>query len=456
MLALGIDLLEHELSLALVESTGRNARLRGSWRETLSDARPRGEQIRAAIARHVTNPPEAVATAMPGRSVAYRILRLPFADQRRLQATVPFELESLVPFELESAVSTFSVLERDAQSSVVLAGIARRDEVLEHLDAMRAAGIDPAIVDVGALAAAGLVHERVADALLIEPRADGAVALLRDGRLAGVRVIDATSPGDVVREARWSALALADGASLPRLVAFAGAGETRDLGASLGLEPLPLAQVLPAWTAGAEPACLRAVALAGRAAGLLTLGINFRVGDLAYHPPREEARRQLRLTGALAVAAGLLALVSLAAAFTERRSELGALQDEIRASVAKDLPNATRGSERIQLQDAVASLQKRAELLGGGNARPAAVDVLRSIGEAVPERVPFQVDDCTIEDDGVRLHARTDSYESVDVIKRALAAAAHLRDPQVKDVKTGVDGRIEFRVALAYAKEGEG
>ena len=78
---------------------------------------------------------------------------------------------------------------------------------------------------------------------------------------------------------------------------------------------------------------------------------------------------------------------------------------------------------------------------------------MRSITEVVPAEVAMTVDDFAIDDDGVRLHAKTDSYESVDVVKRALQSVPGLFNPDVKDVKAGVDGRIEFRVALRFAPE---
>jgi hypothetical protein len=42
----------------------------------------------------------------------------------------------------------------------------------------------------------------------------------------------------------------------------------------------------------------------------------------------------------------------------------------------------------------------------------------------------------------------------VDVVTRALGAVPGLAAPDVRDVKTGVDGKVEFRVGLPYEKEG--
>ncbi len=69
----------------------------------------------------------------------------------------------------------------------------------------------------------------------------------------------------------------------------------------------------------------------------------------------------------------------------------------------------------------------------------------------VPEGTAFSVADLAADDDGVRIRARTDSYEAVDVLTRALADLPGLGSPEVRDVKTGVDGKVEFRIALPAA-----
>ncbi|MEW6273159.1 MAG: type II secretion system protein GspL [Thermodesulfobacteriota bacterium] len=455
MLALGVDATQEALTIALLETAGRTTRLVGTWREARGAARPLAEQLRALVERHVPSPPDAVASALPGSSVSHRVLHLPFADASRLAATVPFELESLVPFDVETGVIAFTVLEREADGAAVLAAIAQRADVERHLEEMRAAGLEPSLVDVATLALAGLVRPRSGDALVLDPRADGGVALFRAGRLTAFRVVDAPSPAERARELRWAALALLDGDGAPPVLVAAPADEAaRSLGAGLAAEPLALATHLPGWAAGAPAADLRAVALAARAAGLSPLGLDFRTGELAYHAPSEEAWRQIRIAGWLAAAAVALGLVAFGAAVAERRAELASLRAEISRAVADVLPGAAPGTERTRLEGAIETLEKRRAALGGAAAgRPPTLELLHGIDEAVPDQVPVTIEDVAIDDDGVRLHARTDSYESVDVVKRALQGVPGLFDPEVKDVKTGVDGRIEFRVALRFTAE---
>ena len=454
MLALGIDASRDVLTLALLDTTGRTPSLVGSWQEARDPGRERAEQLRALIDAHCPTRPDAVATALPGTGISHRILRLPFADPARLAATVPFELESLVPFDVESGLISFTVLERENDGATVLAAIAQRADVERHLDEMRAAGVDPAVVDVAALAVAGLARPRGGNALVVEPRADGGVSYFRAGRLAAFRIVDVSGADDRVREVRWAALALLDGEAPPPLLVVAPGDEARPLAKALGGEILSLATELPVWCSGAPAAHLRAVALAARAGGVVPLGLNFRTGDLAYHAPSEEAWRQMRVAGILAAVVLVLGLISFGAAVAERRAELTGLRAEVTRQVADVLPGAAPGTERTRLQGALDTLESRRKMLGGAaSGRPKTLELMRSITEAVPAEVAVTIDEFAIDDDGVRLHARTDSYESVDVVKRALQSVPGLFNPDVKDVKAGVDGRIEFRAALKFAPE---
>lgn len=452
MLALGIDRGPEALHLALLETAGRSPRLLASWRLAPAAGADPVEALRRSLAERCPRPPDAVASALAGDRVSHRILRLPFSDPGRLAATVPFELESQVPFDLEDSLTTFTILHRNGSGAEVLAAIAAREDVREHLEELRSAGLDPAIVDVGGIATAGLVQLALRDALVVEARADGGVALLRDGRLEGFRALDGEG-GDLERELRWSALALShrDDAELPPMVVTGTA--QNGLPDRLGATTAPLDRAVPAWAFAAGPEALRAVALAARAAGLVPLGVNFRTGEFLYHAPSEAAQKELRLTLILGGIVLLLACVAFGLQVAERRTELAELRRSIRDTVSPVVPGAAPGTERIRLQGAVEALERRLGMLGGTSRdRRATLELLREITAAVPPQTAFAVEEITIDEQGVRLRARTDSYEAVDVLTRALTAVPSLGDADVRDVKTGVDGKIEFRVALPYEK----
>lgn len=449
MRALGVDRVEGGVVLALLDTAGKIPEVTGPWvvpQEPGDD----GAALRTAIDDHCEAAPDALATSIDESLVTHRLLHLPFTEAARLNATVPFELESLVPFELDDAVTTYTVLNK-AEGSDLLATLARRSSIEAHLAELGAAGLDPAVVDVGAFALVGLIRLARSDALLIEPRPGGVVAVLRDGQLRGLHVLGGVEPDALAKEIRWLALTLVGDDDVPPVVEIAAEGRGVSAAEMLGAESVPLAQALPPWASGIDPGCLRAVALAARAAGLVTTGVNFRVGEFVYHAPSEEARRQLRQTAAVAAATVLLGLVSYGVVVAERNAELDALREEIRQTVAPIVANAPAGQERIRLEGAVEGLERRRAMLGGSSSlRPPVLDVLRQIDKVVPGTTPFEIEELSVDGESIRFRARTDTYENVDVIKRALHQLPGAVEPDVRDVKKGIDDRIEFRTAIDF------
>jgi hypothetical protein len=92
-------------------------------------------------------------------------------------------------------------------------------------------------------------------------------------------------------------------------------------------------------------------------------------------------------------------------------------------------------------------------LVAAGDAT--AIDILRTITNAVPATIKMDTDEYVMDTDGVRMKVKTDSFESVDAIKQQLLNTHYFGDVQVKDVKTATDGKVDFRLVLALSKAGE-
>lgn len=449
MRALGVDRVEGGYVLAVLDTAGRSPEVIGPW-IVPAQGTDRVAKLRVAIDEHCGGEPDATATSLPESRVTHRLLHLPFAEVSRLNATVPFELESLVPFDLDDAAVTYTVLDK-SDGSDLLAALAPRDAVAAHLTELESADVDPAVVDVGAFALAGLVSLAQRDALIVEPRPGGVVARIRDGRLIGLHVLGSEDLAALAQEVRWLALTLVGDDDVPPVVEVAAEGRGVDAAAALGAESIRLSDALPPWASEIDAGCLRAVALAARGAGLVPMGVNFRIGDFVYHAPSEEARRQLRQTAAVAAITLVLGLVSYGVVVAERNAELDALRREIRETVTPIVATAPAGQERIRLEGAVEGLERRRAMLGGStSSRPPVLDVLRQIDNAVPGATPFEIEELSVDGESVRFRGRTDTYESVDVIKRALHDLPGAVEPDVRDVKKGIDDRIEFRTAIEF------
>jgi len=466
---LALDIGPHMLRAALVERTLRSQRILGLY------AHPRGAggdlaaDLRALAVQHGISWDE-VVSALPGDTATHRILELPFHDRKRLDQTVPFELESHLPFELDATVIDYQVLGTHTDgTSHVLAVSASKVAVREHLAALAEAGIDPRLVDLASLAALNVVREAAAArpgrlAFVGLDTARTTVALLADGRLTGLRVLSVgLGNGDLercLREIRWTLLALADGAALSALWVGGDAADTPGAIAALGralgttpqsLDTLALAAV-PIGLRGKQAAFATPLGLALRQTGeVAPFGVDLRRGEFAYHREREALWRGLSRAGMLAVAALVLMVVSFFFDARQLEARRDGFRAEIRSIFSSALP-AVRNvvNEKAQLQSEIAALEKQRKLYGGlAPSAPRAVDCLRALTAAVPREVPLDIDELSLDGETLRVRGSTQSYENVEALKRGLAARPEFRNVETKDVRASVDGqRVDFRLSL--------
>ena len=493
VLALEFD--AHELKAAVLETSFRDYKVIGFYREPVVAADGTlAEQLRGFVQRHELEA-TTVVSSLPGDLVSLRTFFLPFRDRKRLDQTVPFELETQVPFGLDEVIVDYHVLHRDRSGCNVLAALVQRRDLEEHLKLLGDAGLDPKIVDIAPLATLNVLSLLGADLPETFVYVGGTlrrlvVALYRNRQLVGLRTLvtaaavdvdeaeaaaagnghAVAAPGQVaalIGEIRWTLLAL-NGApldeALPCIVAaddphfeeLIPALAAADL-AVRRLEASPVRNLPPALvTQLSSFTCPLGLALR-EVAPNDAVGVNFRQGEFAYHRGQDELRRALWRTGALAALVVALAMTNTYMHYEQVASRLALLEGQIRNVFSRTMPDVPRITDaRAQLQAEVDAAQKRLTILAG--LAPAngatAIDVMRTIATAIPDSVALDVDEYIMEPEAVRLKAKTGSFEAADTIKQQLINTHYFGDVQVKDVKSAPDGRVDFRMVLTLSKEG--
>ena len=165
------EISEAEISAAVVETSFRDYKVTAFHREARrGDDTPLVEQLRHFVESHQL-PSETVLSVLPPHSVSWRVLKLPFRDRKRLQQTLPFEIENHIPFDLEDVVIDYQVLRREGSGTTVLVGVVPKAELEAHISLLSDAGIDPKLVDLAPLAAINilkLVPDLPADLVFID------------------------------------------------------------------------------------------------------------------------------------------------------------------------------------------------------------------------------------------------------------------------------------------------
>lgn len=487
-----LEIEPREIRAANLEVSFRDFKIVGLHRVTVAADESLDVALRRLVQENQLRPHTVVAS-LPGDVVTLRTFFLPFRDRKRLDQTVPFELETLVPFDLDDIVVAYQVLSRDKDGSHVLAALVTRKDLEHYLNSLQAAGLDPKIVDIAPLASLNLVH--LLDPPPSEPLVFVAgdldrvtVGIYRNGTVLGLRTITPAAMDEdgnitesngrperlgivareIVGEIRWTLLALGNGVTSEGtrcLVASDGAyfdEIAHQLRAELGLEVIRFQESplkgLPQNVQKQAQGFAAPIGLALREVQSdRAFGLNFRQGEFAYHRAAEEVRRAFRATASIAAVALALFVLQTFLHYRYLQARLDAVNAQVRYVFRQTLPDIQRVvDESRQLQEEIAAAEKRLKLLGSV-APPSgatAIDALQAISSAIPDTLKIEVDEYVMDTEEIKIRAHTDSLDTPNAIREAIARVKYFADVQVKDIKSGPDGRVDFRMVLALNKGG--
>jgi|SRR5579862_2695843 len=486
---LALELDAHEMKAAVIETTFRDYRVAGFYRDPVTpDGGSRADQVRGFLERHQLHG-TTVLSSLPGDVVSQRTFYLPFRDRKRLDQTVPFEIEGLVPFDLDDVIIDYDVLSNDRTGSNVLAAVVQRQDLQEHLALLTEVGLDPKIIDSTALATLNILklfgNDLPATFAYVggNPRRT-IVALYRNRQLIGLRTLvpesrpaessEAAVSGNghaadhaarvatLAQQIRWTLLAI-NGAPLDDGMPCVVAGEGLELDeigphleAATGCHVRRLEQAtLRGVPAALRPEVSNFVSSLGLALREVNaddaLGVNFRQGEFAYHRGAAEIRRAMWRTGALAAFVVALMITDTYMGYRQLARRLELVQGQIRSIFVDTLPDVHRVvDEKTQLDSEITDLRNKLKHMGVTSAT-SAVDVMHTLASAIPADLKIDIDDYTMDLEGIKAKAKADSFEAVDAIKQQIANTHTFSDVQVKDVKAAADGKgVDFRLVIGF------
>ena len=509
----GLDLGSHSIKVVELRQSFRSVEVgRLATAPVPPGVAPRDALREAATSLGLVS--ERVVAALPGDRVARRAMRFPFRDRRRIAQAVPFEVESETPFDLADVFVDWEPVGEAGATAEVVATIVPRAEVAGEIEALRAAGVEPRLLEVEGLALANLAafvelpgtrllidlgHRKTTLCLLVDGAARAARTVPIGGRvltegIARERGVDwdeaerikhrdgvlgadllPTSPaaeralGRLVRElvrsigGFESALGMPPEKAIDEITLLGGGARLQRideyLAAQLGIRTsrfsVPPGETTGAFLAAGDPLRFApALALALRGTLRSRTRMNFLMDEFA---PRLDLRRfgaQFRSTAVLAAIALVLGLASAIAniAIESRRATvLEAQLAQIWSEVQPGKPPPANVSKA--LDQALRDAQQRAEFLGiyGGNL--SALDVLTEISKLVPKDLAVIFEELSIDGQVVRLRGHTPSYAAVDQLKTALAAFPHFGEIRVSEIQSDAQrGGNNFSVTIGFSK----
>jgi hypothetical protein len=413
--------------------------------ETRTVALADDEAVDAALAEVAAARPSAVLAALPAGAVAHRLLTLPFRSDGHLRRTVPLELRGHLPADPGAGRVGYCVLERAAGASVVLAVLARDEDVARARTRLAAAGLALRELAAAPLAVWTLVPGDDDAALLVVDGRDTTIGIRTGGRPRRWHLLSSPpdAPDELAAEVA-ATLTTWNQAGLRPWVAGPDASEAHRhaLETALGRA----AQFVPPDSRlGAEADTtlrhyLVPLALVRAAAGDASVP-PLLVGDPS---PRHRARR----LAALVAAAVLLAVLDLGLLRWSLVGRAARFERAAVAAAAAVLPGEPIVAPRAQLETVVGRT--------GDHPAGTLLGRLREVASRMPAGLRVDVEELRLDDDHLRLDGRAPTYEAVDALRRALAASPRLRDVGTEDVRATVDGvHVVFRLRARWIPRGE-
>lgn len=86
---------------------------------------------------------DAAYAALPGQMVASRLIDLPFGNAKKIEQTLPFEIEGYLPFDMETVVYAAHVIRATKDASQVLVLYTVKSNVASTLTFLSNAGVEP-------------------------------------------------------------------------------------------------------------------------------------------------------------------------------------------------------------------------------------------------------------------------------------------------------------------------
>lgn len=148
---LGIDVGSYSIKVAEIERSFRSFQLVGFFEQPIVPYETLGRegsttQALLKLFEEYNLSADLVYTALPGQMSAIRVIDLPFADFKKVDQTIEFELENYLPLPLEELLIDYQLLSTTKTSSTVLVSYSKNSDFVKFMNMMSEANLDPRYV----------------------------------------------------------------------------------------------------------------------------------------------------------------------------------------------------------------------------------------------------------------------------------------------------------------------
>jgi general secretion pathway protein L len=489
----GLDIIEDTMTAVLVKGGLQGHQIMGCGATSISRSGSR-EAALVSLLEQVDASGAVCISSIPSDQISYRNLSLPFKDARKIDSIIVYELESLLPFAVDDLMVDFTITGQSAEQTDILAAAVKRSFLAEYLSFLQSHSVEPEVVDIRNVPTVMLLLKQAdtpANGLFIDLGLEKTTLILfLHRRIVMIRklhmvckpqLIDESEAGDSVgnensdnngmaspcrhfsRTIRNTLMAFVDQTDetgYPEKVFITGVrasdpGVAEDLNRYIDLEVeqldlsrgnrIELAEDLASqWNPDSMNAAL---ALALRDSKRDS-GFNFRKEEFEAKKQFLKFRKDIA-KGAIVLAV-LLALVMIdyGVDYYGMKKRYNALDRQIVKIFSQTLPGMTKIVDPVQqMRVQVDEMRKTAGMFAAGKKGRNVLDLLEDISKRVPSSLDVKVSRVVIDPEGMVIKGTTDTFNTVDSIKKGLDGSVFFSDVTISSANLDRSGnRVQFEL----------
>jgi len=491
----GIDITENQITAVQVKTGLKGYQVLACARVPVEDGGL--NEALESLSGSIDMKSDTYLATIPGESVSFRNVKMPFKDVKKIRQALPFEMESMLPFQAEDLLIDFIMTDSPARGEV-LAASCKRGFISEYLGTLQRNGFDPDVLEIrcSPLASWLLRQPETPDHILLVEIGEkcNTMVLCLNRRIALIRVFSSNNASRIQSTSKDNDTSDPEGPPLEEVVAYlnllcatirdtvhafashrdtlpspeklflTGIGALYPKAKELLSQSLDMpaeridmnndkrvrmgADILKDWS----PALMN---------GALSLALRNTRKEEGFNFRREEFERKkpyFWLRKAVPkVAVFLFLILSFLAAdmiidFYTLKKEYKILSREITSVFKQTLPDV------IRIVDPVQQLRVKIKELKQSNvSRPETgtnkkvLDLLKEISRRIPKSLNVHINRMVIDAETVRISGKTDAFNEVDKIKNNLEPSPLFSRVTISSAnldRTGKGVRFEIRIAL--------
>ena len=480
---LGIDIRNYSLSAVLLSSSLREHRVDDFIHLTFSGPDDPERSLSSALAtltEKMNLTGSDCVVSIPANQFAFRNLKIPFSNSKKIRMVLPFELEPTLPHAVEELVIDFHILNGASagdQTELIAAAI-EKSQLTPYIDALASIKVDPEKLTLSGLPIALCLAnqaEQEEDQLFIEIDNDyGTLFILAGGRLQLIRSFPLPEPGAskakmLCIQARQTLAAFQESSGLnfqPLEVTVSGIGldeghMAAEISGALNI-PVKAASLADRLNIPVEndtqspviPAQLdNALALA-----LMEVegydSLNFHKGQFAAQKFLSKYKSPLKKTAILAAAVLALVFFNLALETYTLNKRVHRIDTQMAQIFKATFPEVKTVRYPFQeMQAMMRETNKNAVLQAETGPHIRSIDILNSISEKIPENITVNFTRLVIQPENVLISGTTDTFNSVDDIKGRLEQIQHFQKVTISSANIDRSGNeVQFMLKLEFQK----